>query len=104
MSNLWRKIKRATRGKVRVCVRRHPKLDASGIKLKFDYDALIKNFGRVENFGEHSDEYRHWTFWTYARRSAAIFGGLGAPILRQLRGHRKQIKGLADREIDTAFS
>ena len=50
MSNLWRKIKRATWGRVRACVRHNPKLDASGIKMKFDCDALIKNFGRVRGF------------------------------------------------------
>ena len=104
VSNFWRKVKRATHRHVRACIRRHPKLDASGIKSRFDCNALIKNFGRVEDFGEHSADYRSWTFWTYARRAAEIFGATGQPILRQLSRHRKQIQGLANREIDAAFS
>jgi hypothetical protein len=103
LSNFWRKVTRATRGRARSCVRRYPNCDAIKIKSKFNYEDLIQNFGRVEDFGELAEDYRNWTFWTYVRHAVKIFGP-GNLIMGQLRGHRRRIKEMADRQIDAAVS
>ena len=41
---------------------------------KFNYEGLIKQFGRIENFDRYHYDYRSWTFWTYAVRVAREFG------------------------------
>ena len=70
----------------------------------FDYDRLIKRFGRVEDFGEIQDDYKSWTFWTYTQRATKVFGPLGKPILGQLRRYRQNIRRRAVREIEKAAS
>lgn len=102
LSNLWRKVKGAARRRARAAVRRFPKKSAAAIKSKFDYEELIQKFGRVEDFGEKSDEYVNWTFWTYARKSIDVFGDLGRPMQRQMSRYRKKIRTAVDFEIDRA--
>ncbi|MDI1344648.1 MAG: hypothetical protein PSV22_11175 [Pseudolabrys sp.] len=102
LSNLYRKITRAARYSANSLARRYPNKDTLQIQSAFDYDRLIERFGRVIDFGELSSEYRTWTFWTYARRSAKIFGPKGTPILNQLKNYRANIRRKADREIERA--
>jgi hypothetical protein len=63
-------------------------------------EAVVQRFGRVVDFGEHSDDYRTWTFWTYARRASVIFGSRGAPILRQLRHLREAVAFRLNAELE----
>ena len=72
LSNLYRKVTRSARREANVLVRRYSDKSASDLRAMFDYDRLIKRFGRVEDFGEIQEDYRNWTFWTYARRAAAV--------------------------------
>jgi hypothetical protein len=102
LSNLYRKITRAARYSANSLARRYPNKDTLQIQSAFDYDRLIERFGRVRDFGELSSEYRTWTFWTYARRSAKIFGPKGTPILNQLKNYRANIRRKADQEIERA--
>jgi hypothetical protein len=83
-------------------VKRYPGRDYAFLESRFDYEKLIQNFGRVKDFGELSDDYRNWTFWTYARRAAKIFGPLGSPIHRQLRAFRENVKRRAAIELTRA--
>jgi hypothetical protein len=39
-----------------------------------NYEVFISRFGRVEDFDEKEDNYRKWTFWTYAQRAVSIMG------------------------------
>jgi hypothetical protein len=85
-------------------VRRFADKDVAELEQLFDYEALIERFGKVRNFGEQQHEYRNWTFWTYAKKAAAVFGPAGKPILRQLRKHRQNVRARANREISKAIS
>ena len=48
-------------------LKRYPRRDQAFLESRFDYEKLIQNFGRVKDFGELSDDYRNWTFWTYVQ-------------------------------------
>lgn len=104
LSNLRRKVARAARRDANIIARRYPDKNASALRDLFDYERLIARFGRVEDFGEKSDDYKSWTFWTYATRSAKIFGKEGTSIVRQLRRHRELIRIRADKELDRAVT
>ncbi len=102
LSNLQRKIVRARRRDANIVARRYPDKDAIQLQSFFNYERLIKQFGRVEDFGEKQDNYRNWTFWTYAARAASILGSQGKRIPHQLRKHRKLIIERANRELERA--
>jgi len=102
LSNLRRKVARAALRAANTYARRYPDKDVSQLKGLFNYERLIKQFGKVEDFDEKQEDYRNWTFWTYATRASEVFGPLGKPILRQLRKHRTLIKWRADKEIECA--
>ncbi len=85
ISSLRRKVARAAYRDADACARRYPDKDASTLRTFFNYERLIKQFGRVEDFDGQDSDYRSWTFWTYASRASKIFGRLGKTILRQLR-------------------
>ena len=104
LSNLYRKVARSARREAHALVGRYPRKDEAYLRSHFDYDRLIKRFGRVEDFGEKSEEYRNWTFWTYARRASSLFGPLGRPILGQLKRLRRNIRKRAEYEIAKALS
>lgn len=99
LSNLYRKVARSARREANALARRYSDKSAADIAGIFDFDRLIKRFGRVEDFGEIHDDYKNWTFWTYARRAAAVFGTLGKPIPGQLKKYRQNIKRRAENEI-----
>jgi len=102
LSNLLRKIARAAYGDAEACAKRYPDKEAAELRKLFNYERLIKRFGRAEDFGEMQREYRKWTFWTYAKRASTVFGTLGKPILRQLRRHRDFIHRRADKALEGA--
>ena len=72
LSNLRRKVARAAYSDAEACARRYPDKDATRLKKLFNYERLVKRFGRVEDFGEMPSEYRNWTFWTYAKRASSV--------------------------------
>ena len=104
LSNLYRKVAGSSRYAAISLVKRYPGRDYTFLESHFDYEKLVQNFGRVKDFGELGDDYRNWTFWTYARRAAKIFGPLGSPIHRQLRAFRENVKRRTAKELARAFS
>jgi hypothetical protein len=104
LANLQRKIVRAARRSAIALARRYPDKSLSELQLLFDYEAFVQKFGKVRDFGEMNQEYRNWTFWTYARRAAKLLGKEGLPILRQLRKHRANIYSRIDHELSRATS
>jgi hypothetical protein len=104
LSNLRRKVALAARRSAIREVRRYPDKDAAYLKNNFDYERLIERFGKVQDFIDKHDEYRSWTFWTYAKRAYEVLGPIGGPILRQLRRHRSLTRLRAEQEIDRAVS
>jgi hypothetical protein len=104
LSNLYRKVARSSRYAAISLVKRYPGKDYRFLESHLDYEKMIQNFGRVQDFGELGDDYRNWTFWTYARRAAKIFGRLGSPIHRQLRAFRENAKARAAKELTRAMA
>lgn len=104
ISSLRRKVARAAYRDADACARRYPDKGVQKLKTLFNYERLVKQFGRVEEFDGEGSDYRNWTFWTYARRAAKIFHPLGAPILRQLRKHRELIHLCADKALELAVA
>jgi Reverse transcriptase (RNA-dependent DNA polymerase) len=104
LSRLRRKVARAARRDAEACARRYPDKNLQQLKILFNYERLIKKFGRVEEFDATDREYRKWTFWTYAKRASQVFGVPGRPILRQLRKHRQQIRHRADIALERAVA
>jgi hypothetical protein len=103
LSNLYRKVARSARYEAVSLVRRYPGKGYKFLLKQFDYERLIRRFGRVKDFGELADDYRKWTFWTYARRAATILGPRGSSILRQLRMFRKNVRVRAVEELNRAL-
>jgi hypothetical protein len=103
ISNLRRKVARAANRDAAACARRYPDKNATALKSLFNYERLIKKFGKVEDFGEQGErDYRDQTFWTYANHASKVFGALGKPILRQLRRHSELVRWRADRALERA--
>jgi hypothetical protein len=100
LANLNRKIARVAKAHVFSLIKRYPGKDRAFLKSKIKVEAVVQRFGRVVDFGEHSDDYRTWTFWTYARRASVIFGSRGAPILRQLRHLREAVAFRLNAELE----
>jgi hypothetical protein len=102
LSNLRRKVARAAYRDADVCARRYPDKGVPRLKLLFNYERLIKRFGKVEDFDGNLRDYNKWTFWTYASRASKVFGVLGNTILRQLRNQRASVKLAADKALERA--
>ena len=102
LSAFYRKITYSARRSARAFVARYPGKDITFLNENFDIEAFVKKFGRVENF-ENNPSYRTWTFWTYARRAANVFGQKGQPIHRQLRKHRSLICARIETELSRAL-
>ena len=103
LSGLWRKVTFSIRHDAHNHVTANPGLDVDELVRTFNYERLVKQFGKVEDFDEHQEDYRTWTFWTYASRSSDVFGELGKPIIRQLRHYSRQVRAKAKDEIIRVF-
>jgi Reverse transcriptase (RNA-dependent DNA polymerase) len=103
ISNLRRNVARAANRDAYACARRYPDKDVANLRSLFNYERLIKRFGKVEDFnGTGEKDYRNQTFWTYANHASKVFGPLGKPILRQLRKHRELVRWRADKALERA--
>ncbi len=104
LSNLYRKISRNARRAANAMARRYSDKSLPHLIKAIDYERFTQRFGKVEDFGEKSDDYRNWTFWTYAKRAHVILGELGKPIIRQLRKLRSNIRTRLENELATAVA
>ena len=102
LSNLRRRVVLAARRDAIKLVKRYSDKDISSLRALFNYERLIKRFGKVEDFFEKESDCRSWTFWSYSVRAANCFGRRGRSILRQLRTLRALIIRRADDELDKA--
>jgi Reverse transcriptase (RNA-dependent DNA polymerase) len=105
LANLWRKISAGIQRETSKFVNANPSLELSELKAQFKkrHEVLVKAYGRVEDFKESRENHKNWTFWTYAQKSAKVFGPLGTHILNQLKGHRRKIVAKADVALERAF-
>jgi Reverse transcriptase (RNA-dependent DNA polymerase) len=99
LSNLWRKITRKAKKEAVVAAKRYPDKSSIQIQKLINYEKIVKEFGRVEEFEAKSDDMRNWTFWTYANRAQEVFGDLAVPISGQL----KNLKKIVTQKINSAL-
>lgn len=103
MSRLHRKIKFAARRRARTLVRRYTGKDFHFLLEKFSVREFEGKFGRVAEFekklGHHS-----WTFRTYVKRCAQIFGDSNGIFFNQTRNHRRFISKTVRKEIERALT
>lgn len=104
LSNLWRRIASSARREAIRAARRYRDKNKTAIVSLFGLDQFITRFGRVEDFKEKHDDYKNWTFLTYAKRASKLLGPLGSPIARQLRKHRERIRARVALEIEAAVT
>ena len=102
LSNLWRKVTRKAMKDAVVAAKRYPDKSSADIQKIINFEKIVKEFGRVEEFDEKSDDVRSWTFWTYANRAQEVFGDLGKPISGQLRRHKTVIRQKVNDALDRA--
>jgi len=103
ISGLWRKVSLSARASARSFVKRYSDKTFAEISEEFNYDYMINRFGRIPEFWKFASEYKHWTFWTYARKAVTVFGVDGAPISRQIRYHRSFIRKKCEEELALAY-
>lgn len=92
ISNLHRKIASASKAVSIRLAKRYKGKTVGEILGLFDFEQFMQAFGPVEDFRSKSDDYRSWTFATYAKRASKSMGRLGTPINRQLRHLRRKIR------------
>ncbi len=103
MSNLYRKVARRARREAVSVARRYPDKDLADLWTKMNLEELVKAFGRVERFEEKYQDYRNWTFWTYANRATKLMEPLGQGITHQISGHKEIILNRAKMELMRAL-
>jgi hypothetical protein len=99
MSNLHRKIASVSQATAIRLRKRYQGKTIDEIMELVDFEKLVQAFGPVEDFRKKADNYRSWTFMTYAKRASKAMGALGKPIARQLRGLRKAISERLEYEL-----
>jgi hypothetical protein len=82
----------------------HPELSLEQLVSSFNYNVLIRRFGRVNGFDFPGREYTTWTFWTYIKKSSRVLGPLGAPLVRQINSYKEFARKRARSAIETAFN
>jgi Reverse transcriptase (RNA-dependent DNA polymerase) len=86
LSNLFRKISLSAKAHCHAIIKRYPGKDKAFLKSKISENSLVERFGKARDFDPRAK--KTWTFWSYAKRSAATFGGRGQPILKQIKNRR----------------
>jgi hypothetical protein len=90
LSNLWRKVARSAVGVALNSRKRFVGKSKTEIRDLIDKEEFLQRFSKVKDFEEKASCPEEWTFWTYAKRSADIFGSSGGPIIRQMRNFRRK--------------
>ena len=97
ISNLQRKIRLACWHEAQKLVARYPRM-AKEFIMERQFHILWRRFARVPDFERHCD-CREWTFWTYVRKSTAVFGKRGQRIYRQLQGMESKARSWLENDI-----
>ena len=103
LSGIQRKITSAANSLARRHMEQNPSMGLQGLIDSFNYGLLISKFGRVKDFDSSGKTYSSWTFWTYVKRSVAVFGELGKPISRQFGNYKSVAKKKAKEAIQNSF-
>jgi hypothetical protein len=102
MSKFHRGIRRAARARALQTVRRYPGKNEGFLMRAFNIGAFEMKFGRVADF-ERSLAHRRWTFRTYVKRCAEVFGDYKNGFYQQTRHHRAFIRRAANEALQEAM-
>jgi len=92
LSRLYRKASLSSRASAYSYLNKNKGLDIDTLMETYNFSLLFQRFNKVDKTKFHSDDYRTWTFHTYAKRASVIFAEKGSPILKQKRDLKKFIK------------
>lgn len=101
VSRFKRKIRLAARARAHDLVARYTGKDLGFLVGKFQQDRFLQEFGRVD-FDTNPDA-RKMTFWSYAKKAAAVLGARGAGIFQQIKSDRVKIAAMVENELKTAL-
>jgi Reverse transcriptase (RNA-dependent DNA polymerase) len=102
MAKYYRGITFAARRRANMIVRRYYGKDMAFLLQKFNMVEFEARFGKVMDF-ESTPSRLNWTFRTYVKRCARVFGEQGRYFFRQTRHYQGIMKRLAVEEIDRAL-
>lgn len=104
LSGFYRKLKRISKRHAHLHINDQPTKTASELIQNFNYARVHNKILKVEAFELQMDDYRNWTFYTYVKRSANVFGEDGKNILRQIRNAEKVIRETVEQTVINAKS
>jgi len=108
LSGFYRKLKRTAWAEAYSHYERHSTLTREDLIARFNFDAYIAKFGKVEKFHEDRDDnkppFKKWTFHTYIVRSEKILGELGDRIPKQVKRYKKKAKTDVYRKINRVYN
>jgi hypothetical protein len=102
LSGVLRKMKMAVRREVRRAVERHPGKDVAFLERQVLREGIFQRFRKVRDFDEKLSK-RSWTFYTYIRRAAAIFGIEGKAFYRQVSSQKELLRRFITEEITSTL-
>lgn len=102
LSGVLRKMTMAVRREARQVVALHPKRDQPFLEDQLSRRGIRHRFRQVRDFDEKQSK-RRWTFHTYVRRAAKVFGRQGQNFYRQTRNQVPVLRRLISREVARAM-
>ena len=103
LSGVLRKMTKTVRREARQAVAEHPGRDQAFLEGELLRCGIRQRFRQVRDFDEKQSK-RRWTFHTYVRRAAKVFGRQGQNFYRQTRNQVPVLRRLISREIACALS
>ena len=103
ISGFYRKVSAAARVEGVKHALESESIDIDGLIKTFNYSQFSQRFSRVKRDSLTSD-YKSWTFYSYLKRAAKIFGPKGDRILRQARGFKKFMHQRIEQAIARAIA
>ncbi|MFO1510215.1 MAG: reverse transcriptase domain-containing protein [Steroidobacteraceae bacterium] len=102
LSGVLRKMTMAVRREARQVVALHPGRDQAFLEDQLLRRGIRQRFRQVRDFDEKLSK-RRWTFHTYVRRAAKVFGRQGQNFHRQTRSQIRVLRRLISQEIARAM-
>lgn len=105
ISRYYQKMTFGIRSLASELVDRYPNKPPEELFILAKISQVLEKYGRIDEFGmTESNEYKDWTFWTYAKRSAVVMKDFDNKILHQVRNYKKQVVRLLKTEIGKAYT
>lgn len=102
LSGVLRKMTMAVRREARVVVGQYPGKDQAFLEGQLVRGGIRQRFRQVRDFDEKLSK-RRWTFHTYVRRAAKVFGRQGQNFYRQTSSQVRVMRRLITQEIARAL-